>query len=94
MFGPLVVLICAIICGRLLRRTTIPALAARLVLPAVILLLFILGMGLGADERLMGDLDALVARAVLLSLFAIAGCLCVARPLGRKVSRFMQRGRP
>lgn len=83
MFATILVLVTAIVCGRALKGTLLPALAARLVMPAVLLLLFILGLGLGADERLMGDLPLLLGRALLLTVFALAGCLCVARPIGR-----------
>lgn len=77
------ILVIAIIMGRLLKGSRLPGIAARLVLPAVFLLLFVLGLGLGADDRLMGDLPLLLGRALLLTFFGLAGCLLLARPLGR-----------
>lgn len=77
------ILVAAIIMGRLLRGSSLPGIAARLVLPAVFLLLFVLGLGLGADARLMGDLPLLLGRALLLTFFALAGCLLLARPISR-----------
>lgn len=81
------ILVAAIIMGRLLRGSPVPGIAARLVLPAVFLLLFVLGLGLGSDARLMGDLPLLLGRALLLTFFGLAGCLILARPVGRYFAR-------
>lgn len=45
------------------------------------LLLFLLGLGLGADANLMAQLETLGVRAAVVSLCAVAGSLLTARVL-------------
>lgn len=46
-------------------------------------LLFLLGLALGADEGLMAELETLGLRATVVSLCAVAGSLVAARILGK-----------
>ncbi|WP_295640972.1 lysine exporter LysO family protein [uncultured Mailhella sp.] len=48
-------------------------------------MLFLLGLALGLDDALLGQLKSLGLYAVLISSFSVAGCFLVARMLGRHV---------
>lgn len=73
----LAVMFVGILLGFLLRGTRLPALASRLVMPAIIILLFFMGLGIGANHRLMDNLPTLGLRGLLLTLAALAGSLTV-----------------
>lgn len=49
------------------------------------IMLFLLGMALGLDDALLGQLKSLGLYAVLISSFSVAGCFTAARFLGRHV---------
>jgi len=66
--------------GFLLRKKdSIVKLASKASSLAVVLLLFTLGFGVGANEEVRLHLDTLGLTALLIALFAIAGSLVTAR---------------
>ena len=56
--------------GLLLRKTPIPALASRLLVPITCAMLFALGLAIGANPVIMGSLDSLGLQGLA---FAVAG---------------------
>ena len=65
--------------GWLLRGRTWLGLLTRCVSPAIMLLLFSLGVAVGGNEELMNNLPLLGGKALLLTLAGVAGSLaCVA----------------
>lgn len=65
--------------GRLLRGQRCIGALSRCISPAIMLLLFFLGVAVGGNEQLMRDLPLLGGKALLLSLAGVAGSLlCVA----------------
>lgn len=64
--------------GFLLRGRALAALLGRCVSPAIVLLLFALGISVGGNSTLMAALPELGSAALLLTLFAVGGSLlCV-----------------
>lgn len=67
-----------ILAGFLLRGRPLAAMLSRCVTPAIVLLLFALGISVGGNRTLMSALPELGSAAVLLTLFGVGGSLvCV-----------------
>ncbi len=67
-----------IACGYLLRRTKIAAFLSRLVMPAILALLFCMGVLIGNNEAIMSNLDTLGLQGLLLAVATMTGsCLAV-----------------
>ena len=49
------------------------------------IMLFLLGLALGLDDNLIGQLESLGLYALVISSFSVAGCFLAARLLGRYV---------
>lgn len=84
MYIALGILIGGMIAGRLFRGQGWLAAARRGVFPAVLLLLFLLGVAVGGNAALVRELPRLGGAAVLLMLGGVAGsvfCVCLLRPL-------------
>lgn len=58
--------------GFLLRKTPLPALAARLLIPITCAMLFALGLAIGANPMIMNSLDSLGVQGLT---FAVAGMI-------------------
>lgn len=69
--------------GRLLHIFINHAPIGKLVFAAILFLLFLLGMQIGANDRLFANLPVLGGRALLLMLFCVGGSLLAARVLAR-----------
>lgn len=82
-------MICGLLLGRLLHKFVSHALIGRLVFAAILFLLFLLGMQIGANDQLFADLPSLGGRALLLMLFCVGGSLLVVGLL----AHFLQGGR-
>ena len=68
------------LCGYLLRRRAgLLGLLSRLVMPAVWLLLFLMGVTVGANDAVMENLPTLGLEALLLTLGALGGSIVLAR---------------
>ncbi len=89
MYIALCLMICGLLLGRLLHKFARHALIGRLVFVAILFLLFLLGMQIGANDQLFADLPSLGGRALLLMLFCVGGSLLVVGLL----ARFLQGGR-
>lgn len=61
--------------GRLFRAWLSEALLKRLTMLSIYLLLFLLGLNLGANDRLIADLPVTGLNALLLMLFCVAGSI-------------------
>lgn len=84
MYIALGILIGGMIAGRLLRGQGWLAAARRGVFPAVLLLLFLLGVAVGGNAALVRELPRLGGGALLLMLGGVGGsvfCVCLLRPL-------------
>ena len=58
---------------------------------SVRILLLLLGLALGADDRLMSQMDTIGARGIFISLCCVAGCLIGARLLEPIMNRHVGR---
>lgn len=84
MYIALGILIGGMIAGRLLRGQGWLAATRRGVFPAVLLLLFLLGVAVGGNAALVRELPRLGGGALLLMLGGVGGsvfCVCLLRPL-------------
>lgn len=90
MYIALGILIGGMIAGRLFRGRGWLAAVRRGVFPAVLLLLFLLGVAVGGNAALVRELPRLGGAAVLLMLGGVGGsvfCVCLLRPLFARQSQ-------
>lgn len=79
MFIAIGLMLLGVLLGRLLRGQRWIGALSRCISPAIVLLLFFLGVAVGGNEQLMRNLPLLGGKALLLSLAGVAGSLlCVA----------------
>lgn len=71
--------------GRILYKFIDHALIGRLVFSAILFLLFLLGMQIGANDQLFADLPTLGGRALLLMIFCVGGSLLAVCLLARSL---------
>ena len=83
MFVAIGLMFLGILLGFLLRGRRLAAALSRCVAPAIVLLLFALGISVGGNSTLMGALPELGSAALLLTLFGVGGsfvcALCIRR---------------
>ncbi|WP_165076148.1 MULTISPECIES: LysO family transporter [unclassified Desulfovibrio] len=86
MYTALGIMLCGMLAGRLLRGRLREEALRRWIFLAIMLLLFLLGVAVGGNERLVRDLPHLGGAALTLALGALGGTLAFAallRPLFR-----------
>lgn len=84
MYIAICVMLCGIIIGHLTTRIHFFQHLGKLVLPAILLLLFLLGTGIGANEKIMGALPSIGGAAFVLTILGMAGsiiCTLIIAPL-------------
>ena len=87
MYIALSIMICGMLAGRILRGRLQAEALRRWIFLAIMLLLFLLGVAVGGNEKLVRDLPRLGGAALALALAALGGTLAFAallRPLFRK----------
>lgn len=75
MYIALGIMLCGILAGRLGRRFLSHRLLGRLTMLAIFLLLFLLGVSIGANERLFERLPELGGEALALALLCLLGSI-------------------
>ena len=83
MFIAMGLMLLGILLGRLLRGQRWLGALSRCITPAIMLLLFSLGVAVGGNEELMRNLPLLGGKALLLSLAGVAGSLFCAAAIRR-----------
>lgn len=86
MYTALSIMLCGMLAGRLLRGKLSADALRRGIFLAIMLLLFLLGVAVGGNERLVRELPRLGGAALTLALGALGGtlaCAAVLRPLFR-----------
>ena len=78
MYTALSIMICGMIAGRILRGCLRAEVLRRWIFLAIMLLLFLLGVAVGGNERLVRDLPRLGGAALTLALGALGGTLACA----------------
>lgn len=73
MFTVILIMLCGIVVGRLLRGRVL-SFVPRAITFLIWLLLFLLGIEVEANPRVVGSLGSLGVEAVVLSAFAVLGC--------------------
>ena len=84
MYTALGIMLCAMLVGRLARSHLRAEALRRGIFLAIMLLLFLLGVAVGGNERLVRDLPRLGGAALTLALGALGGtlvCAALLRPL-------------
>ena len=84
MYTALGIMLCAMLAGRLARGRLRAEALRRGIFLAIMLLLFLLGVAVGGNERLVRDLPRLGGAALALALGALGGtlvCAALLRPL-------------
>lgn len=74
--------------GRLTRRIRFFQYSGKLVSPAILLLLFLLGTSIGSNEKLMGALPEIGSSAFILTILGMAGsiiCTLLIAPLLKNI---------
>lgn len=87
MYTALGIMLCGMLAGRLLRGRLREEALRRWIFLAIMLLLFLLGVAVGGNERLVRDLPHLGGAALALALGALGGtlvCAALLRPLFRE----------
>lgn len=79
MYIALALLIAGILAGRCLRKSIPGQLLNRPVFAVVLLLLFLLGGQIGANDSLLASLGSIGYQAIALMLAAVAGSICMVR---------------
>ena len=82
MYTALLIMICGMIAGRILRGRLRAEALRRWIFLAIMLLLFLLGVAVGGNEQLVRDLPRLGGAALTLALGALGGTLVCAALLG------------
>ncbi|MDE7240711.1 LysO family transporter [Desulfovibrio sp.] len=82
MYTALSIMICGMLAGRILRGRLRAEALRRWIFLAIMLLLFLLGVAVGGNERLVRDLPRLGGAALTLALGALGGTLVCAALLG------------
>lgn len=90
MYIALGLMLSGLLLGSMLYKFIDHGLIGRLVFAAILFLLFLLGMQIGANDQLFADLPTLGGRALLLMIFCVGGSLLAVRLL----ARFLRGGRP
>lgn len=83
MFTVLLIMLCGIVAGRLLRGRG-RSFVSRAITVLIWLLLFLLGIEVGANPRVVGSLGSLGVEAAVLAVFAVLGCAVLCRLLFRE----------
>ena len=83
MFTVILLMLCGMAAGRFLRGRG-RSVVSRAITFLIWLLLFLLGIEIGADPRVVGSLGSLGVEAVLLAVFAVLGCAVLCRLLFRE----------
>ena len=76
-------MLCGIAAGRLLRGRG-RSFVSRAITVLIWLLLFLLGIEVGANPRVVGSLGSLGVEAAVLAVFAVLGCAVLCRLLFRE----------
>ena len=87
MYTALGIMLCGMLAGRLLRGRLREEALRRWIFLAIMLLLFLLGVAVGGNERLVRELPHLGGAALTLALGALGGtlvCAALLRPFFRK----------
>lgn len=82
MFTALAILVCGIAAGRLLRPWIPRAFLAWAVMGAIFLLLFLLGVSIGANDGLLRQLPGLGLDALVLMLHCVGGSIIASMLIG------------
>lgn len=82
MYTALGIMLCGMLAGRLLRGRLAAEALRRWIFLAIMLLLFLLGVAVGGNERLVRELPRLGGAALTLALGALGGTLVCAWLLG------------
>lgn len=82
MFTVILIMLCGIAVGRLLRGRSL-SFVPRVITFLIWLLLFLLGIEVGANPRVVGSLGSLGVEAVVIAVFAVLGCGVLCRLLFR-----------
>ena len=78
MYSALAIMLCGMLAGRILRGRLRAEALRRWIFLAIMLLLFLLGVAVGGNERLVRDLPRLGGAALTLALGALGGTLVCA----------------
>lgn len=77
MYTALLIMLGGIILGRLCRPWISLPLIRKLLLAAILLLLFLLGISIGANSKLMEKLPSIGLQALILMLFCVGGSIAI-----------------
>lgn len=75
MFIPISLMLAGMALGFCLRKVGCLALVQRAITPTILLMLFVLGVAVGSDAELMGNLPLLGGRALALTLAGVGGSM-------------------
>ena len=76
MFVIVGIMFLGIACGWLLRRKeVVNRIVTKMTLPIIFLLLFVMGVGVGENENIMGRLPDLCGKALIITIGAVMGSL-------------------
>ena len=87
MYIALCIMLCGIVFGWLTRKIAMFEIIKYLNLPAILTLLFMMGISIGKNREIVDTLAVLGGNALLLTIFGMAGsifCVCLIRPLVKK----------
>ena len=87
MFVALGLMLFGLLLGRLLRHQVWPKQLGRCISPVILLMLFCLGLSVGGNATLMGNLPRLGGQALLLTLAGVAGSLVAVQCIRRWVDQ-------
>lgn len=83
MYIALAILFIGIVAGRFLRSWISPPVIHKLINCAIFLLLFLLGVSIGANGELLGQLPVFGLRAMAITFFCVAGSIACCLALRR-----------
>lgn len=83
MFAAIGLFLTGLLTGKLLARLPLASLMARMVFPAILCLLFLLGAEIGANAELFNNLPIFGVHALVLALLTVSGSMLVAHALER-----------
>ena len=78
MYTALAIMLCGFIAGRAIPGSPAPALVRRLLSAAIFLLLFLLGIGIGSNTKLVANLPRIGIQSLILMLCCVAGSILCA----------------
>lgn len=86
MLFTLLLVLLGIVLGVFLRKTRVPAFMEHCIMPVVWVLLFLLGLKIGGNPKLMAELPRIGVQALLFTLAGIAGSFLALRLVWRWLS--------